>query len=242
MIDLHCHFLPNMDDGPDTLEESLDLARYAVDNGITKSVLTPHIHPGRYNNDSREIINAAEKFKVTLARQGIPLDLAIGAEVRISAETIYMVAQEKVPFMGEYGGFKILLLEFPHETIPVGSINLVQWLLAKQIRPMIAHPERNKDVMRDITKLTPFLKEGCLMQLTAMSVAGKFGKKAQEISKQMLEYDWVFAIATDAHNIAHRYPDLAMGRDAAAEIVGLEKANRLVNDNPQILWETVQHA
>ena len=237
MIDLHCHFLPNIDDGPKSLEESLDLARFALDNGITKSVMTPHIHPGRYENTRLDIQVAVQKFEVALARQGIPLDLSAGAEVRIGADTIYMVAQEEIPFLGELGGYKILLLEFPHETIPVGSINLVQWLMAKNIRPMIAHPERNKDVMRDTSKIEPFINEGCLMQLTAASIAGNFGKQAEMVSRTMLEKDWVYAIATDAHNIDHRPPDLAAGRDAAAEIVGLEKANLFVNDHPRAILQ-----
>jgi protein-tyrosine phosphatase len=237
MIDLHCHFLPNIDDGPESLVESLDLARFALENGITKSVMTPLIHPGRYENSHLDIQLAVQKFEVALARQGIPLDLSIGAEVRIGADTIYMVAQEEVPFLGELGGYKILLLEFPHETIPVGSINLVQWLMAKDIRPMIAHPERNKDVMRDLSKIEPFINEGCLMQLTAASIAGNFGKQAEMVSRQMLENDWVYVIATDAHNIDHRPPDLAVGRDAAAEIVGLEKANLFVDDHPRTILQ-----
>ena len=237
MIDLHCHFLPNIDDGPGSLEESLDLARFALDNGITKSVMTPHIHPGRYENTRLDIQVAVQKFEVALARQGIPLDLSVGAEVRIGADTIYMVAQEEIPFLGELGGYKILLLEFPHETIPIGSLNLVQWLMAKDIRPMIAHPERNKDVMRDLSKIEPFINEGCLMQLTAASIAGNFGKQAEMVSRNMLEKDWVYAIATDAHNIDHRPPDLAAGRDAAAEIVGLEKANIFVNDHPMAILQ-----
>ena len=237
MIDLHCHFLPNIDDGPKSLEESLDLARFALDNGITKSVMTPHIHPGRYENSRLDIQVAVQKFEVALARQGIPLDLSVGAEVRIGADTIYMVAQEEIPFLGELGGYKILLLEFPHETIPIGSLNLVQWLMAKDIRPMIAHPERNKDVMRDLSKIEPFINEGCLMQLTAASIAGNFGKQAEMVSRNMLEKDWVYAIATDAHNIDHRPPDLAAGRDAAAEIVGLEKANLFVNDHPRAILQ-----
>ena len=235
MIDLHSHFLPKVDDGPDTLEQSLDLARFAVENGITHSVLTPHIHPGRYDNERLEIEIGVDKLQVALNRQGIPLDLSAGAEVRISAETIYMVAQEQIPFLGELDGYKILLLEFPHDTIPVGSINLVQWLMAKDIRPLIAHPERNKDVMRDIEKITPFLEEGCLLQLTAASVAGNFGKEAETRARQMLENDWVYAIATDAHNIEHRPPDLASGRDAAAELVGMEKAMQLVEEHPRCI-------
>ena len=237
MIDLHSHFLPKVDDGPDTLEQSLDLARFAVENGITHSVLTPHIHPGRYDNERLEIEIGVDKLQVALNRQGIPLDLSAGAEVRISAETIYMVAQEQIPFLGELGGYKILLLEFPHDTIPVGSINLVQWLMAKDIRPLIAHPERNKDVMRDIEKITPFLEEGCLLQLTAASVAGNFGKEAETIARHMLENDWVYEIATDAHNIEHRPPDLAAGRDAAAELVGMEKAMQLVEEHPRHILE-----
>ena len=233
MLDLHCHFLPAIDDGPTILDESLLLARMAVENGIKLSVMTPHIHPGRYQNQKQNIVQAVDDFRLALKESNITLDLRAAAEVRIGPEILTMVQQEDIPFLGELDGYKIMLLEFPHEMIPVGSENLVDWLLKRNILPMIAHPERNKDVMRDLSKITPFVARGCLLQITAASIANRFGDHAYHRAKEMLEQDWVHIIATDAHNRQHRPPDLAAGRDAAARIVGMEQANKLVEDNPR---------
>ena len=239
MIDCHCHFLPSIDDGPTTLEESLLLAKLAVANGIKLSVMTPHIHPGRYLNQRQNIEQAVADFRQALKENSIPLELRAAAEVRIGPEILTMVEQDAIPYLGELDGYKILLLEFPHEMIPVGSENLVDWLLKRKIRPMIAHPERNKDVMRDLNKLLPYVTRGCLLQITAASIANRFGELAHTRAKEMLENDWVSIIATDAHNTQHRPPDLAAGRDAAAEVVGIEKANKLVLDNPRNIIETL---
>ena len=238
MYDLHSHFLPSIDDGPTTLDESLQLARLAVANGIKLSVMTPHIHPGRYLNQKQNIEQAVADFRQALRENNIPLELRAAAEVRIGPEILTMVQEEAIPFLGELDGYKIMLLEFPHENIPVGSENLIDWLLKRNIRPMIAHPERNKDIMRDITKIHPYVSRGCLLQITAASIANKFGEQAYNRAKEMLENDWVSIIATDAHNTQHRPPDLAAGRDAAAEIVGAEQANKLVTENPQNIIAT----
>ena len=235
MLDLHSHFLPNIDDGPTTLDESLMLARMAVANGIKLSVMTPHIHPGRYLNQKKNIEQAVGDFRQVLEKHNIPLELRAAAEVRIGPEILTMVQQESIPFLGELDGYKIMLLEFPHDMIPVGSENLVDWLLKRKIRPMIAHPERNKDVMRDLSKIMPYVTRGCLLQITAASIANHFGDKAFIRAKEMLEQDWVHIIATDAHNRQHRPPDLAVGRDAAARFVGEGQARKLVEDNPRML-------
>ncbi len=232
MIDCHCHFLPGIDDGPASLDESLLLAKMAVDNGIKLSIMTPHIHPGRYRNQKENIEQAVADFQTELKKNNIPLKLGAAAEVRIGPEILTMVQEGGIPFLGELDGYKILLLEFPHETIPVGSENLVGWLLKRKIRPMIVHPERNKEVMRDLSKITPYVRQGCLLQITAASIVNRFGKQAGIRAKEMLEEGWVSIIATDAHNLQYRPPDLAAGRDAAAKIIGIDQANKLVVDNP----------
>ena len=232
MIDLHSHFLPSIDDGPTSLNESLMLARMAVANGIELSVMTPHIHPGRYLNQKQNIEQAVDDFRLELEKNDIPLELRAAAEVRIGPEILTMVQQEAIPFLGELEGYRIMLLEFPHDMIPVGSENLVDWLLKRNIRPMIAHPERNKDVMRDLSKIVPYVIRGCLLQITAASISNQFGDMAYIRSKEMLEQDWVHIIASDAHNRQHRPPDLAAGRYAAEKIVGAEQAKMLVEDNP----------
>lgn len=233
MIDLHCHILPGIDDGPATLEESLELARIAVADGITHAVVTPHIHPQRFDNNVSTIEPVFNQLKQALDDQNIALKLhSFAAELRISAEMLSMIPAGQVPFLGEWEGKKVLLLELPHSHIPPGSDKLTQWLLKQNIQPMIAHPERNKEIMRNTDKLAPFVEQGCLFQLTAMSVTGEFGELAQKKSIELLSRDWITILATDAHNSQHRPPVLSRGLEAAAEIVGAKNAVKLVLDHP----------
>ena len=161
MIDLHCHFLPGIDDGPETLAEALDLARAAVADGITHSVLTSHVHPGRYPNERRNLLTAIESFATEVAKANIPLNLRLGGEARLCPELVDMLAENQVPFLGEVDGFRIVLLEFPHQLIPVGSLRFVQSLFKLKIRPMIAHPERNKAIMANPDRINEFAEAGC---------------------------------------------------------------------------------
>ena len=232
MIDLHCHLLPGIDDGPETLEQALELARIAVANGITHSVVTPHIHPGRYENDRVSIEASLAAFRGAIEEAGIPLQLGYAGEVRLGAEVLMMVLQGQVPFYGEKDGKKVFLLELPHSHVPPGSDKLIRWLLDQDILPMIAHPERNKYIMRKLDKIQPFVEMGCLFQLTASSIAGLFGDQALDTARALLEKGCITILASDAHNATHRPPQLAHGRDAAAEIVGIEMAEAMVTSRP----------
>ncbi|NPU92414.1 MAG: capsular biosynthesis protein [Gammaproteobacteria bacterium] len=235
MIDLHCHLLPGIDDGPRTMAESVELARMAVRNGITHAVVTPHIHAGRWNNDRAGIERLTREFRQQLAQAGVPLQLGSAAEVRLDAEILPWVEQDRLPFLGAYDGKRVLLLELPHSHIPLGAENLIAWLLQRNILPLIAHPERNKDVIRKPDKIRPLIEQGCLLQLTSGAIAGHFGKPAQQCAHQLLELEAVFVIASDAHNSGARPPDLVCGRDAASAIVGAERAQKMVSTNPMQL-------
>ena len=232
MIDLHCHLLPGIDDGPQTLDDALELAAIAVANGITHATVTPHVHPGRYENTAVSIVDVFERYRAELAARSVDLKLGMAGEVRISPEILVMVDQGLIPFLGVWEGRRVMLLELPHSHVPPGADKLVQWLLDRDIQPMIAHPERNKDVMRNLDKITPFVELGCLFQLTAMSVAGRFGAPAEQRAVQLLEMGVVTIIASDAHNAKHRPPDLEPGRQAAAMILGEEESWKLVRQRP----------
>ena len=232
MIDLHCHYLPGVDDGPAEVEEALALARAAVKNGITAAALTPHIHPRRYPNSKSRLLHTFIRFQDLLKKSDIPLQLFLAGEVRVSAESLELFEQGEIPFLGEVDGYKIVLLEFPHDAIPVGSQQFVSKLLSMKIRPLIAHPERNKHVMGDAERIRPFVDMGCWLQLTAGSLTGAFGKPAKKIASKLLEEELAWVIATDSHNLEHRPPDLAEGRDAVAEIVGSRMAQRMVLERP----------
>lgn len=235
MYDLHCHLLPGIDDGPETLEQALALAQCAVDNGISHAVVTPHIHYGRYENTGPSIKYDFFKFKQAVADAGIALELGFAGEVRLGFEIMQMVQEDLLPFYGSYQDQRILLLELPHSHVPPGSDKLVEWLLKQNIRPMIAHPERNKDVMRDYQKLAPFLELGCLLQITADSVAGNFGDRAEFIAHKLLSEGHATILASDGHNLKSRPPRLLAGLAVAESLIGKQAAYALVYDTPKAI-------
>ncbi|MDD5461450.1 MAG: capsular biosynthesis protein [Methylococcales bacterium] len=232
MIDLHCHILPGIDDGPKTLQEALQMAEYAVDQGIKHSILTPHIQPGCYDNDIASIQTAYQTFQAALDHHDIPLKISMAAEVRVCAELPQMISQNKIPFIGVWENKKVLLLEFPHDHIPVGADKLVAWLIARDIIPLIAHPERNQAILRQPDKLMPFIHIGCLLQVTASSVTGLFGSESQQCALRLIQQNLVTVLASDAHNLHKRQPTLRPALEYLEPIIGEQLANALVTHHP----------
>lgn len=208
LIDIHSHILPCVDDGASSNNEALEMLRIAVGGGVTKQVLTPHIHFGKFNNTKADLQEKFNQFQELVNENNIDVELQLGAEVRIGPEVMKLVNNNEIPWLGEYQGKKTFLLEFPRQDIPHGSDNLVKWLLAKNCLPIIVHPERNRTFLEQRNKLQTFIDLGCPLQLTASSLSGKFGKDVQQMSEELLEADQISAIASDCHNLKGRSPDL----------------------------------
>jgi len=232
MIDLHCHLFPGIDDGPKELTDSIELAKLVLENGITHSVVTPHIIPGRYDNDLFTITTAYKAFKQALDESEIDLKIGMAAEVRLGPEIFMLFEEEKLPYLGEFEGRKVLLIEFPHDHIPPGSENMIKWLFDHNIIPMIAHPERNNDVLWKISKLQTFVDAGCLLQITASSLVGNFGPESQKCARKMLKKGWITILASDAHNLHKRLPEIEPGRAVVEELLGKEASWKMVRDIP----------
>lgn len=232
MIDLHCHLLYGIDDGAQSLEESLNLARAAVADGITAAALTPHIHPGRFDNQKSRIVLHVAAFRAALQANHIPLQVFAGAEVRLGLDSLAQLQAGEVPFLGRVNGCDILLLEFPHQHIPVGSQQFVDKLLSMNIRPLIAHPERNKSVMADPRRIHPFVDAGCWLQVTAGSLTGGFGAASQKTAFSLLDEDLVHVVASDAHNLSARPPHLREARRVVNECYGPDAAQLLFQTRP----------
>lgn len=202
MIDLHCHLLPGIDDGPETMEESLALAQSAVDQGITHVLCTPHHNNGRYENPKASIIAAVAELQIALDETQIPLTVLEGQEVRMTGELIEDLNEDNLLFTDLNDTY--LLIEFPSADVPAFSETLLFELRGMGKIPVIVHPERNRFFMEDPDRLIPFLEMGCLAQLTAPSIVGIFGKKIQKIAHEMVERNLVQMVASDAHGVNKR--------------------------------------
>lgn len=238
LIDLHCHLLPGIDDGPRTLEESLAIARSAVRNGITHAVATPHIQPGRYDNNRESITRSFLAFRDALASADIGLEVGMAAEVHLDPDILSLLQEQQIPFLGELDGYQIMLLEFPQQTIPPGSIKFVEHLLSLGIRPLIAHPERHSTIKRDANALHAFIEVGCMLQITASALTGRYGKRACYSATELLQKDAYCVLASDAHDLGSRPPELKSGIEAAGAIIGSAAAEELAGER---CWAIVQH-
>ena len=232
MIDIHCHLIPGIDDGARDMADALSLLRLAKEDGINRMVLTPHIHVNRFDNSKEKIFKALKNLKAEMVTANIDLAIAAAAEVRIDAMILPMIERNLVPFLGEYQGQKFLLLELPHSHIPPGSDKLVSWLIKQGIKPVIAHPERNRDILNTPAVIKPFQRLGCWFQLTASSLTGGFGENSQQLAEKLLK-DGIFnVVASDAHNHKKRPPVLSHAFNKVSELCNEQTAEDLFITNP----------
>jgi protein-tyrosine phosphatase len=237
MIDVHCHLLPGIDDGAQNIDDAIALINTAVADGITHIVATPHIHPGRFDNNIATINSAYNKVAQWIKRTNTPIQLSTAAEVRISVELLSMLDNNAIPFVGQWQGYHVILLEMPHSHLLPGSDKLINLLLKNNIRPLIAHPERNKEVMAAPEKIQPFIDQGCILQVTAGSLVGRFGPKAQQVAQQLCKQKLVTIIATDAHNIKHRPPKLSEAYSLLSEQFGPQYSQQLQDNVSSLVSE-----
>ena len=225
MIDLHCHILPGIDDGSRSLEMSLEMARMAVDDGITMIACTPHIYPGLYMNDAAGIRAARDALQLKLDEAGIPLKLTTGADVHLVPGLLEGLRAGHVPSLH---GTRYLLLEPPHHVAPPRFAESVFNLVAAGYVPVITHPERLTWVEDHYQVFADLTRQGAWMQLTAGSLTGVFGARAKYWAERFLDEGLTHIIATDAHSTGRRSPVMSEARQIAERMLGKEEADLLV--------------
>lgn len=241
MLDLHCHILPGIDDGAQNLDDSLDLARKAVEQGITHILCTPHHHNGKYLNPKYDVITRVADLQKELDLREIPITLFEGQEVRIFPEIVSAIEEDEILFCDTTD--KYILIEFPSQEAPAYAIHLLGELVAMGKTPIIVHPERNGTFIKDPNLLIDYLDMGCLAQLTAPSIIGKFGKTIQETAEKMVEAGLVQMVASDAHHIKKRtfYMEEAFNyiRDNYGEekVQAFEETARAILNGDQVSFE-----
>lgn len=228
MIDLHAHILPGTDDGPKTVDESLEICRMAASDGIKKIVATPHVYPGIYDNQRQDILKKVARLNRLVREKGLDLEIMPGADIYFTPELFMHLDNEH--YIG-INNTNYLLIEFP-QILPVNCDALVFNLKCKGYIPIISHPERNPDIQRNPDRLKRFIEMGALAQITAMSLTGAFGYMIKRSARSMLEQGLIHIIATDAHSIDKRPPILSKGVEIAGKIIGKDAAYSMVYDTP----------
>jgi protein-tyrosine phosphatase len=231
MVDIHCHVLPETDDGSVSLEESVAMCRAAAADGIKTIVATPHMFNGHYEAPDRETIN--QKIAMVMSACGACVKIVPGGEVRYSHEIFQEIGEPGARI--RLNGSSYMLLEFPFRSMPPNVEAPIFQILNAGITPVIAHPERNRTLQEKPAMLGDLIERGALAQLDAASLTGSFGVGAQQSAKRIIEAGLAHFIATDAHHQDRRRPVLSSAAAIAADWGGEEYARALVEANPEAL-------
>lgn len=202
MIDIHCHILPILDDGPKSLEESIAMAKQAVSEGITKIIATPHHKHEKYDNEKAKIIAAVSQLNEALVTANVPLTILPGQETRLYGEILEDYQNQQLLSLCDGG--KYIFIELPSSHVPRYTSQLLYELQLAGLTPIIVHPERNSELIETPDMLYRFVKSGTLTQITTSSLTGHFGKKIKKFTEQLIEHNLTHFLATDAHNLTSR--------------------------------------
>ncbi|MGH6702542.1 MAG: tyrosine-protein phosphatase [Bradyrhizobium sp.] len=232
MIDLHCHLLPGIDDGAKDIDASLAMARMASTDGITVTACTPHILPGVYDNSGPAIRTALERLRDALAQAGIELQLVSGADVHVAPDLIARLRDGRALTLNDTRYF---LLEPPHHVLPPRLEDHIFGLQAAGYVPILTHPERLTWLDSHYGLIKRLVYNNVLMQLTAGSVMGRFGRRPRYWADRMLDDGLCHLMASDAHNAKQRAPRLSDAREVIARRLGDAQAAMLFVTRPQAI-------
>lgn len=231
MVDVHCHILPGLDDGPDSIDESLAMAEAAISDGITHVVATPHCN-SEYSFDYAYVQRLRDRLQ---SEVGDRLKLATGCDFHLNPENLNALRADASQFCINQRDY--LLVEFNEISIPPSMDDTLHNLQLQGLRPVITHPERNAILRRQPERLTKWVRLGCVVQVTAGSITGTFGPRAQEDSMCWIAKGIVHIVASDAHNTKRRPLRLQPAYRAVSEQFGAPKAQALFVDNPLAAFE-----
>jgi protein-tyrosine phosphatase len=231
MVDLHCHILPGLDDGPSSMEESLAMAEMAVADGITRVVATPHANE-RYSFGFARVRQLRDELQ---ARAGGRLEIATGCDFHLNPENLIALRKDASQYCINQHDY--LLLEFNEVSIPPSMDQTLHEIQLFGVRPIITHPERNAILRAKPERLKNWVRWGCFGQVTGGSLTGVFGPMAQKNSLSWIREGLIHFVASDAHNTKRRPLRLQPAYDVIVDQFGQEKARALFLENPLAAFE-----
>ena len=230
MIDIHSHIIYGTDDGAPTIEETEKMIRKARDHGVTTIIATPH-----YQENIFTLEGVQNRFPVISKKaKEYGIDMKLGCEVYINPFIDRLVLENKFLLLNQAD---YILLELPYESIPLYTYDIIYKLQLQRISIIIAHPERNLNLITDFTQFSNILKRGCMMQVEAGSIVGAYGATVEEFAKKLIKLRMVHFVASDAH-CAKDYDDWYLkAYKRVHRWVGSEYTDKLFTSNPQLILD-----
>ena len=231
MVDLHCHILPGLDDGPATMEESAAMAESAIADGITHIVATPH-SSDEYFFDFAHVRRLRDELQ---AKAGNRLKIVTGCDFHLNPENLEALRKDPRQYCINQRDF--LLVEFNEYSIPPAMDRTLHEIQLAGVQPVITHPERNGILRAHPERLKKWVRQGCFAQVTGGALTGGFGAGAQQDALRWVGEGLIHFVASDAHNTRSRPLRLQRAYDVIVDRFGQEKARSLFLDNPLAAFE-----
>jgi protein-tyrosine phosphatase len=236
MIDIHCHCLPGVDDGPGSLDESVALCRAAAGDGCDQIVATPHQRLGNWwNCEPGKLRRLCDDLNDRL--DGVPR-VHLGAEVRIDARLLEDLESRQRRGILSLADSEYILLEYSRTGITLDPEALVHELTLSSWRPILAHPEFIPGLGDDLELLSRLVDSGALIQITAASLTGRFGRRARQLVMKMIDAHLVHFVASDAHDLDYRPPGLGTAARVIENRWGRRIADQLTRTNALKILDT----
>ncbi len=226
MIDLHCHILPEVDDGPKSWETAEDMCRMAREDGIEHTVATPHAND-RYFYDRPYLSGLLMTLQ---QRIGPKPKLSLGCDFHLSLENMRDAMASPQRYC--IAGTRYLLVELSNFSVPQQIDEWFTQMQHKGIVAIITHPERNPIVQQNAQRVLQWIDLGCAVQVTASAITGSWGARPQQIAQTLLQRNAVHFLASDGHDTQRRPPVLSQARKVIVKEFGEERAIALFERNP----------
>lgn len=197
VVDMHSHVLPGIDDGAQTVQDSIDLVKRMMAVGIKKIIATPHIMADYYKNTAETINGALEILKAKLVEENIDIIIEAAAEHYFDESFESRVDESRLMIMGD----NYVLFEFSFISPPPNVVPMIKRLIGLGYRPILAHPERYPYM--DVEQLQMFRGQGLLLQLNTISLTGYYGKEAKKMAEGLVDAQLVDFISSDMHHLRH---------------------------------------
>jgi len=229
MVDIHCHVLPGVYDGAASTEQALEMLRRGQAEGIDAAVLTPHVRPEHGLGQEAVHQERFAELRQAVRQAGLPIQIHLGAEIGFRFD---MVEVARWPSGTLAGGGRFALVDLPPGPLSPGLEQGFFELRLAGFRPILAHPERHRQLARSPEQIARLRQQELLIQIDAGSLSRRFGRRVQQTAEMLVQRGWVDFVASDGHDLDRRPFSLAGAWERVAALGGAGEARRLLEENP----------